>query len=373
MNGPVHLEGNPRIALVHDWLTVPAGSEEVFREMAALFPGTVFTSQYDPDRIRFLANEEVRTSFVQRLPGSLRRHYLYAPLLPYVYRSFDLRNFDLVLSSSHSFAHGVRKAPHAVHLNYTHTPARALWSPEVDPRGSKTFLHRWLASHLRRLDLEASKRPDVFFANSRTTAERIRRFYGRDSQVIHPPVHVAKWQDVGRVDEDLGYLYWGRLIAYKRVDLLIRAARAKGFALQIVGSGPEEARLRRLAADVPSVEFHGRLPDEQLKALMARCRAFLFPAYEDFGIVVVEAMAAGLPVVAFGEGGASETVTNETGVLFSSQTLESLLGGVEEFESRTFDSRTLRAQAWKFDVDVFRGRYARAVSEAWKAHREGAT
>src|SRR5688572_19390957 len=158
-----------KVALVHDWLTVPAGSEEVFAQMVDMFPGTVFTSQWDRSRVKFIEHLEVRTSYVQRLPWALRRHYLYAPLLPGVYRGFDLRAFDLVLSSSHSFAHGVRKAPGALHINYYHTPARSLWVPEIDSRASRTFLHRLIASRLRKLDLEASKRPDVLLANSRTT------------------------------------------------------------------------------------------------------------------------------------------------------------------------------------------------------------
>lgn len=357
------------IALVHDWLTVPAGSEEVFREMCGLFPGVVFTSLFEPSRFPWLEGREVRTSFLQRLSAARRRHHLAAPILPPAYRSFDLSQFDLVLSSSHSFAHGVRKAPGALHVCYYHTPARSLWVPEVDPRASRTFVHRAIARNLKRQDLAASRGVDVALANSRTTAERIRRFYGREAQVVYPPVHVGRWVDTPCIDQDLGYLYWGRLIAYKRIDLLIDAARRRGFPLQIVGSGPMEAALRERAAGLANVAFHGRLDDDALKRVMSRCRAFLFAAYEDFGIVAVEAMAAGLPVVALSEGGASESVTSKTGVLMREQSVEALLDAIEELESRAYDRAMLRERAWEFDVAVFRERYQQAVHQAWKTHR----
>ena len=357
-----------RIALVHDWLTVPAGSEEVFEQMCSLFPGTVFTSQWDASRVKFISHLEVRTSFVQRLPFALRKHYLYAPLLPRVYERFDLSSFDLVLSDSHSFAHGVRKAPHALHINYYHTPARSLWVPEIDPRASKTWLHRLIARRLRRLDLVASKRPDVLLANSLTTADRIRKFYGREASVIYPPVHVARWLDVPRVSSEEGFLYWGRLIDYKRVDVAIEAVRQTGDKLHIVGSGPLDSKLRAQAGGLSNVVFHGRLGDQALKDLMSRCRAVLFPAYEDFGIVPVEAMAAGLPVIAYGEGGAKETVTPEFGVQMPSQTAEAMVSAIEELASREFDPEKLREHAKRFDVEAFRSKYAEAVRAAVDSH-----
>jgi glycosyltransferase involved in cell wall biosynthesis len=364
----------PRYALVHDWLTVPGGSEDVFREVCALFDGTVFTSQWDPSRIKFVADREVRTSFVQRLPLALKKHYLYAPVLPHVYRSFGLEKYDVVLSDSHSFAHAVRKRPDALHVCYYHTPARSLWVPEVDDRatsGKLAGIKRRIAERLKVLDLNASRNPDVIFANSHTTASRIRKFYGREvDAVIYPPVDVAKWMDVRRESDSEGLLYWGRLIRYKRVDLAIEAAIRTGQKLQIVGSGPAETELKALAAGHPNVVFHGRLPDHELKRLMSRCRAFVFPAYEDFGIVAVEAMAAGLPVVAYGAGGASESVLPEFGVLFAEQTAESVAEAVSRLEGRTFDVEAMRRHAMKFDSARFRREYKEAVDAAvdrWRA------
>lgn len=356
------------IALVHDWLTVPGGSEDVFEEICKLFPGTVFTSQWDRRRMSFLEGREVRTSWVQRLPWALTNHYIYAPLLAFVYPRFNLEEFDVVVSDSHSFAHGVRKRRGAVHINYYHTPARSLWLPEIDGRASGLF-RNLVAGYLKKLDLKASRNPDVVFANSQTTAARVKRYYGREVRdVIHPPVATARFLDVSRKADDEGFLIWGRLIPYKRVDLAIEAAKRMGFKLNVVGTGTSERRLRDLANGEGNIVFHGRIPDDRLKVLMSRSRAVIFPSYEDFGLVPVEAMAAGLPVVAFGKGGACETLTEETSVLFTEQTPEALCGAVEELSGRAFDVSMLRARAALFDVEVFRRKFGLAVEEAVAEH-----
>ncbi|MCO5297325.1 MAG: glycosyltransferase [Fimbriimonadaceae bacterium] len=358
-----------RVALIHDWLTVPAGSEAVFAEVCALFPGTVFASQIDAERCTFLRPYPLRPSAIQKLPFALTKHWLYAPVLPNVYAGMDLSEFDLVLSDSHSFAHGVRRAPGALHVNYYHTPARSLWVPEIDPRAGKTWLHRMIAKRLKRLDFVASKRPDVIFTNSETTAARVRKFYGREvDQVIYPPVHTEAWLKVPRKSTDAGLITWGRLIGYKRVDLAIESVRRTGQALHVVGSGPLEAELRAQAADCPNITFHGRLGDAELMELMAHCKAFVFPAYEDFGIVAVEAMAAGLPVVAFAEGGASETVRDEFGVRFPEQSVDALVAALEELDRREFDEQALREHAKQYDVSVFRREYRKAVDAAIEKH-----
>jgi glycosyltransferase involved in cell wall biosynthesis len=364
-----------RFALVHDWLTVPGGSEDVLREVCDLYPGVVFTSQWDRSRIRFLKDREVRTSAIQSLPWALSRHYLYAPVLPGVYRNFRLDEFDVVLSDSHSFAHGVRQRPGALHVCYYHTPARSLWVPEVDDRatsGPLAPLKRLIAQRLRRLDLAASRNPDVLIANSETTAERIRRFYGREvERVIYPPVDTQKWADVGHESDAMGLLYWGRLVRYKRVDLLIEAVRRTGDRLQIVGAGPSEEALKAQAAGMPNVTFHGRLSDADLKVLMAQCRAFAFPAYEDFGIVAVEAMAAGMPVVCYGVGGAAESVTPEFGVRFGVQTADAVVEAIRLLGTKEFDPAATRAHAARFDVSRFRREYRETVDAAIARHFGG--
>lgn len=363
-----------KIALVHDWLTVPGGAEDVFREMVDLFPGTVFTSQFDANRIRFLEGHEVRTSYVQRLPWALKRHYIYAPLLAGVYSRFDLREFDVVLSDSHSFAHGVRKRPDALHVCYYHTPARSLWVPQIDRRASGGLVKPLIARRLKTLDLAASKRPDVLLANSRTTAARIEKFYGREvREVIYPPVRTDKFLGIPRLSDDEGLLYWGRLIPYKRIDLAIEAAKRLGCRLNIVGGGPLEGQLRAQAAGATNIVFHGRLPDEDLHRLMSHSKAFVFPGYEDFGIVVVEALAAGLPVVAYGQGGATESVLPGFGVLFEHQTVEDLVGAIERLNDLVFDEVAARAHAKTFDREVFRERYRSVVDECIAEHFGGAS
>jgi glycosyltransferase involved in cell wall biosynthesis len=357
-----------RIVLVHDWLTVYGGAEEMFREVVGLFPDApIVAAQYNPATMKFLEGREVRTSWISGLPLSKTKHYLYSPILADVYRGFDLGEFDVVLSDSHSFAHGARKREGGLHVCYYHTPARSLWVPEVDQRASG-WLKQRIAKRIKRLDLEAAKGPDVALANSRTTAERVERIYRRPvAEVIYPPVDTGKWLSA-RGGGGTGLLMWGRLIPYKRVDLAIEAVRITGDQLHVVGGGPIRERLEAQAAGMANVRFHGRLSDDALRALIGECRALLFPGYEDFGIVPVEAMAAGLPVVAFGKGGASETVLPEFGALFHQQTPQALAEGIRSLGGRTFDVDAMKDHASKFDVLVFRERYRAAVERAIAAH-----
>lgn len=353
-----------RFALVHDWMAVFGGAEELFRHIAEMVDGPIVTTQFNPAAYPFLKGRRVQVSWIDRLPFAHTRHYLYAPVAPDAFRSFDLSEFDVLLVDSHTFAHQVRKPRGAVMLCYYHTPARSLWLPEIDKRMAGP-LQRLVVKRLKRMDLEASKGPDIVLANSKTTADRIRRFYGREvDEVIYPPVETAKWASVERVSDDEGLLIWGRLIPYKRVDLAIEAAKRTGMRLNVVGSGPLRAALEAQAAGSPHIVFHGRLPDEELKKLMGRCLATVFPPYEDFGIVPVESLAAGLPVVAFGQGGVTETVTSDGGVLVDEQTPEAFARGIEALRARSFDPVALREQARRFDAGVFRSRYAAQVEGA---------
>lgn len=357
-----------RFALIREWLVNPGGSEEVFRQVHEMVEAPVFTSIFNPVKFPWLAGADIRASRISKLPGAFTKHYIYSPMMPRVYRGFDLSPFDVILTDSHSFAHHARKRAGALHICYYHTPARALWAPEVDDR-AKGMVKRTLVARLKKLDLGASKNPDVIFANSHTIAERLERVYGRQADaVIYPPVDVGKYLDVERSDDSEGLLYWGRLVPYKRVDLAIQAAIALGARLNIVGSGPDEGRLRKMAQGHPNIVFQGRLPDVALKKLMSRSRAVVFPAYEDFGIVPVEAMAAGLPVVAFGEGGAKETVKPEFGVQFTKQTAEAMAESIRALDTKHVDLDAMRAHAKSFDASVFRRRYFELASKAIEEH-----
>ncbi len=362
--------GVNRVALVHDWLTVPGGSELVLDRIASHFPSaTVYTSIHNPETCRVALDNQIKTSFLQNLPlARSGKHYWYSPLMPFVYRNFNLVDCDLVISDSHSFAHHARGGSCTVHYCYYHTPARSLWVPHIDNRASSGFgapVKRSIAKVLKRLDFDASKNPDYIVANSYTTANRILEFYGRKvDEVIYPPVDVLPWLDVPESSRRKGLLYWGRLVDYKRVDLLVEAAQQVDEDIHIVGGGPCDVSLRAVADQSPNVIFHGRLPIEALKELMSKCRAVVFPAYEDFGIVPVEAMAAGLPVIYFAVGGASESVTEEFGIPFEFQTVRSLVEAIERSHKMTPNVRNLRTRAWSFRTERFDSEFLESVARA---------
>jgi glycosyltransferase involved in cell wall biosynthesis len=358
-----------RYLLVHDWLPSLGGSETVFEEICSMYDGPVVSSLCKMDLFPWLEGRAVSTSRFQKLPFAFWRHYIFAPWMPKFYRNTAVDNFDVLLVDSHSFAHHVPKAKNAVYVCYYHTSARALWNPEIDDRagsGRLSALRRFIAPRLKRLDLSASQNPDYVIANSNTIAARILKNYGRKvDEVIYPPVSVKRWLDTPRIDESEGFLIWGRLIGYKRIDLAIKAAQQTGFKLNIVGSGPLGSHFKALAAGAPNIVFRGRLCDEDLKSLISHSKALLFPGYEDFGIVPVEAMAAGLPVIAYGEGGARESV-GEFGLLLQHQCADELAEKMREIQDMRFDGEALRENAKQFDVDVFRTRYCQAVETAVK-------
>jgi glycosyltransferase involved in cell wall biosynthesis len=364
----------PRVAYVHDQITQNGGAEGTLREMLKLFPSApLYCSTVDYDVIKWLNDREVHTTLIQHLPYVKAKHYIYSPIMPMLFRRWNLRAYDVLLIDSHSFAHQVQPAPGALTICYYHTPARALWVPEIDNRASSGLfsgLKRAMAKRIKISDLAASKTPDVIFANSKTVAERIKWAYGREvDQIIYPPVNTERWADIVHESEDEGWLFWGRIIEYKRVDIAIRAAKKAGWKLHIVGQGPFEGRLKEIAGGAPNIVFHGHLPFDDLKRLMARCRGVVFPAYEDFGIVPVEALAAGLPVLAFKLGGASESLHAGVGRLFDEQTPESLQAAMDAMENQVFDPAELRQHAKQFDVARFHGEYREAVLSAIERHQ----
>jgi glycosyltransferase involved in cell wall biosynthesis len=358
----------PRVAVVHDWLTIPGGSEEVVLQLLELFPqAELFTSVYDPSPWPPQITERtVHTSFLQRIPGSRRHYPRLLPLMARGFDAFDLSAFDLVLSSSHANAKNVRTPPSTLHVCYCHTPMRYAWEPQFLAGEEIGALARLLLPpllrHLRRVDRLGALRPDLFVANSAHVAARIRRYYGRESEVVHPPVDVAHYLELAHLPKDY-YLYFGRIVPYKRVEIALQAATLLGAPLKVAGGGRGLERLRGLAG--PTAELLGPVSDGERDALLSGARAVLFPGEEDFGIVPVEAQAAGVPVIAYGVGGARESIIDgETGVLFGEQSPEGLARAIERFEQTGWDQQVARANARRFGPERFRAEMAAVIQRA---------
>jgi len=360
----------PRVAVVHDWLTIPGGSEDVVIELLELFPqAELFTSVYDPRPWpAIIAERPVHASFLNRIPTATRNYPKLLPLMNRAFESFDFSSFDLVLSSSHANAKNVHTRPGTLHVCYCHTPMRYAWEPEFldgEEIGRATrMLLPPLLGYLRRKDLAGAARPDVFVANSAHVAARIRRFYGREAHVVHAPVDVEHYLGIERQPaEDPFYLVFGRVVPYKRVDLALAAAELAGRRVKVAGGGRALEAARAGAG--PHAELLGRVSDEQRDALLAGARALLFPGEEDFGIVPVEAQAAGLPVIAYGVGGARETVRDGvTGVLFEPQTGEALAEAIAHFETLALDAQAPRENARSFGRERFRAEMAAVIAQA---------
>jgi glycosyltransferase involved in cell wall biosynthesis len=346
-----------RVAVVHERLTMPGGSEKVVWAILELLPhAELFMSICDPALWpEDVPRRPVRTSFLDRLPGAKRRYTHLLPFMDAAFRAFDLSGFDLVISSNHSCAKNVRTPPGTPHVCYCHTPMRYAWDPEFLRGEAIGALARRLeplgAAWLRHVDRKRAAGPDVYVANSTFVAERISRAYGRSSQVIHPPVDVSRFVGLARDPQD-AYLVFGRLVPYKRADIAVEACRRLGRRLIVAGSGRDLDRLRPLAG--PQTEFLGHVPDSEVPALFARARGLLFPGVEDFGMVPVEAQAAGLPVIAYGQGGVRDSVIDgRTGVLYEDGSVAALCRGIERFESMSLDERDLRANALRFAPERF--------------------
>jgi glycosyltransferase involved in cell wall biosynthesis len=360
-----------RVALVHDWLTGMRGGERCLEVFCELFPDAdLYTLVHVPGSVSpAIERRRIVTSFIQRLPEAARRYRYYLPLFPAAMTRFDLRGYDLVLSSSHCAAKGARPGPVAHHLCYCFTPMRYVWDMYDDyfGRGAGRLTRTLMppvAAALRRWDRQSSDRVHHFAAISRHVAERIRSFYGRPAEVIYPPVDVQRFELADDADGEF-YLVVGALVPYKRVDLAVLAANRLGRRLLVVGTGPEAARLRALAG--PTVEFLGWRADAEIAKLYRRCRALLFPGLEDFGIVPLEAMAAGRPVIAYGAGGVLETVIGldesdeaPTGLFFREQTVEALTEAIRRFESAAprLSAKAARARSETFDRPRFKERVA---------------
>jgi glycosyltransferase involved in cell wall biosynthesis len=376
----------PRVAIVHDWLVSMRGGERVLESLCRRYPNAdLFTLRYDPAGVSpEIASRRVVPSFLdrlaRRLPLGRAEFRLLLPLFPLAVESFRLDGYDLVISSSHAVAKGVRPAPGALHVSYVHSPMRYIWEAQPIYAGSvpggavgrATFA--WVARRLRRWDVASTARVDEMVANSRYTQARIRRYYGREASVIEPPVDVNRFARVpdppAAVGEEPLYLCVSALVPYKRVELAVRAFVGRRGRLVVVGDGPERARLEALAP--ANVELRGRVDDAELERLYGAAAAVVHPALDDFGIVAAEALAAGRPVVAFGGGGALDTVHDgETGVLFPDPTPASLAGALDRLERLRFEPARLRARARQLDRVEFERRFGEFVDRARERRLRG--
>jgi len=369
----------PRVALVHDWLVSWRGGERCLEVFAEIFPqAPIYTLVHRPGSLPpAIEARDIRTSFLQKLPLAVSRHRHYLPLMPAAVESLRLDAFDLVLSSSWCVAKGARVRPGARHVCYCHTPMRYVWDQrgEYFGPGRASLPVRAAAALavplLRRWDAATAGRPDRYIANSRHVAGRIRRFYGRDAEVIHPPVDCASLRVPDRPGAGGYYAMLGAFAPYKRVDLAIAAFERTGRRLLVGGGGQDEGRLRARVRPGGPVEFVGPVPQDRLAAFLGGARAFVFPGEEDFGIAPVEAQACGVPVVAFGRGGALETVVGlgdaqgrpATGLFFAEQSVDALCDALERFEKRAgeFEPAAIRRHALDFDRPRFRAEIERAL------------
>ena len=361
-----------RVALVHDYLNQYGGAERVLEVLHEIYPeAPIFTSLYDaatmPPHFR---QWDIRTSFLQHFPLTRSHHRAFFLLYPLAFERFDLTGYDVVISNSSAWCKGVKTPRECVHICYCLTPMRFAWNlgsyiEREQMGGLARAVLPGLMRFLRAWDVRSSSRVDRFVGISRAVVDRIRHYYHRDAELLAPPVDVESIPLSTAIGAD--YLVLSRLIPYKRIDLAIRACNELGAPLQIAGDGRDRLALQRIAG--PSVHFAGYVSDQQARAYLASCRAFLFPGEEDFGIAPVEAMAAGRPVVAYAGGGALDTVLEGvTGHLFSPQTPHALATTLASFDSTRFDPEAIREHALQFATPRFRARFAALVEEAWRAH-----
>lgn len=362
-----------KVAIVHDFLNQMGGAEQVVKVFREIFPeAPIYTSVYIPSAVcPSFRTADIRTSFMQRLPMIKKHARRYLPLYPYAFELFDFSEYDVVLSSSSSFAKGVITPPDTCHISYCYTPMRFAWNYhtyiEQEPlsRLVKICLP-YVIHRVRRWDEITSNRVDYFVAISNEIRRRIWKYYRRDSDIIHPPVDTSKFT-LSEKDEGY-YLILSRLLPYKRIDIAIEAFNRLRLPLKIVGNGRDLKRLKKNAG--PTVEFLGRLSESEMKRCLSECRALVFPGFEDFGLAPVEAMACGKPVIAYAGGGALETVIDGvTGKLFFEQSPESLARTVANLDLSAFDPRKIRLHAESFDVTLFKSQIRSYVTEKYQEYR----
>jgi len=363
-----------KIALVHDYLVQYGGAERVLECFTELFPyAPVYTLVYDRKAMHgVFAQKDIRTSFIQKIPLARKKHRLFPQLMPMAIEQFDFSKYDVVLSDSSSYAKGIITGPETLHISYIHTPMRYAWDDCQKYTSDFYFpalikkLVPFAMNYIRIWDRVSIERVDKIIANSNFVARRIKKYYKKNCVVIHPPVNVSQFY---LSQERKGYfLMVGRLLAYKRHDIAIKAFNQLGLKLKIIGRGPELKKLKKIARS--NIEFLGRVDDVKLADYYAKCQAIIFPQEEDFGIVAMEALAAGRPVIAFCGGDIPEHLEEgKTGLFFENQSSRDIVETVKKFQNLNFDSVYIRQQAEKFDREIFKAKILRYVTEELNKHK----
>lgn len=360
-----------KIALVHDHLNQLGGAERVLKAFSDIYPeAPIYTLIYDAEQTNNLFKDrKVIESFIARFPLARRKFRWYLPMMVPATESYDLSGYDVILSDSSGLAKGVLTSPKTLHICYCHTPTRYLWSEhnEIIDKLEKNWLVRRLSqlyrSYLRMWDKLAADRVDYFIANSQFVARRIKKYYHRESVVINPPVDIQRFSISSEVGDY--YLIVSRLRPYKKVDIAVQAFNRLGLPLYIIGYGEEEEHLKAMAK--PNIKFLGNVSDQEVVNYISHCKAFINPQEEDFGITMIEAMAAGRPVIAYGAGGAQEiVVAGKTGVLFDEQSWEALSDTIIHFEGSKYDSKVIREHAEQYDLKRFNERIRNFVAKSWQ-------
>ncbi len=364
-----------KIALVHDYLVQYGGAERVLEAFTEIWPyAPIYTLLHDPEAMHGkFADKRIYTSFLQRSRFARKHHRLFPPLMPVAIESFDFSQYDVVLSDSSSYAKGIITRPETLHISYVHTPMRYAWDDcqkYTQDFGFPRFIKQlvpFFMNPIRLWDKASADRVDHFIANSEFVRARIAKYYRKEATVIHPPVDVARFHVAGPGEQRDYFLMVGRLIAYKRHDIAIEAFNRLKLPLKIIGRGPELERLKKLAG--PTIEFLGRVPDEELPKYYAECQAFIFPQEEDFGIVAEEAFASGRPVIAYRGGDIVEHLAEgKMGEFFDVQSADSLVAAVQRFQTKHYDAAVIRASAERFDKALFQATIRNSVETLVREH-----
>ncbi len=375
------LKSKRRIAIVHDWLPVYGGAERVLEQMLEVYPDADIFSLIDAlsdENRKFLKGKPVKTSFVQKLPGGKKYYRHCFPIMPLAIEQFDFSGYDLVITSSYAFAKGIITGPRQLHLCYCHSPIRYAWDLQNQylkeskmDSGVKGWFVRSMLHFIRMWDSRTAAGVDAFMANSRFIARRIEKVYRRDATVVYPPVNIERFEFSS--EKENFYVTASRLVPYKRMDLIIQAFNGMpDRQLVVIGDGPELPKLQKLAG--PNVKVLGWQPQEVLKSHLMRAKGFVFAGEEDFGIILLEAQACGTPVIAYGRGGALETVIeNKTGLFFGEQTIESLQAAIAESDTLKWDSVACRQNAERFSAPLFRERFEQFVEGEWERFAAAST